>query len=77
MLFHKGLESMDLPSIVIDSGTSMIRAGFAGNDTPTEFFPNVFGEVKSKIPTYISHQFFFSKIEKESKKKLHRKSCPG
>ncbi|XP_038044650.1 actin, cytoplasmic-like [Patiria miniata] len=32
-----------LPSVVIDNGSSMIKAGFAGEDSPRVCFPTVFG----------------------------------
>eukprot|EP01080_Neovahlkampfia_damariscottae_P003250 gene3250-5693_t len=38
-------------SIVIDNGTGVVKAGFAGDDAPRSVFPSLIG--KPKKPKYI------------------------
>jgi hypothetical protein len=46
--FQKTVGTMeDISSVVIDSGTGMIKAGFLGEDAPHSLFPSV--TAKSKI----------------------------
>eukprot|EP00826_Nyctotherus_ovalis_P008956 TRINITY_DN12331_c0_g1_i1.p1 TRINITY_DN12331_c0_g1~~TRINITY_DN12331_c0_g1_i1.p1 ORF type:complete len:380 (+),score=123.02 TRINITY_DN12331_c0_g1_i1:188-1327(+) len=42
------IPSLDTNAIVIDNGTGMIKAGFAGDDAPRSIFPTVVG--KPKMP---------------------------
>ncbi len=42
LLFH----STDIPTIVIDLGSGMIKAGFAGEDAPRWMFNSVVGSIK-------------------------------
>ena len=36
-------EEEDVPAIVVDNGSGMIKAGFAGDDAPRAVFPSIFG----------------------------------
>lgn len=36
----------DVPAVVIDNGTGMIKAGMGGDEAPKAYFPTVVGYVK-------------------------------
>lgn len=38
--------SEDRQAIVIDNGTGMVKAGIAGDDSPSSYFPSVIGVPK-------------------------------
>ena len=38
--------------VIIDNGTSMIKAGFAGKDVPNAVFPSIVGRPKHGIDIY-------------------------
>ena len=42
-------EDLDSSAIVIDNGSGVCRAGFAGDDTPTVVFSSVVGYPKHKV----------------------------
>ena len=60
----------EIAAVVIDNGSGMVKAGFAGDDAPRGVFPAVTGrpryQVKSLILFYkkihIFHSVFFLKI---------------
>ena len=39
--------SDDLTTLVIDSGSGMFKAGFAGDDVPRALFPSIVGKIKN------------------------------
>ena len=52
----------DLATIVIDNGSHMIRAGFAGDDAPISVFPSVVGRPvysvrNSFLPQHLNNLF--------------------
>jgi actin-related protein len=36
----------DIPKIILDNGSGTIKAGFAGEETPDAFFPNIIGDLR-------------------------------
>lgn len=50
----------DVAALVIDNGSSMCRAGFAGDDTPRAIFPTIIGRTHQQAATlndlYIGHE---------------------
>ena len=43
----------ELEALVIDSGSSEVRAGFSGYDAPRAVFPSAVGRFKSKSTTLV------------------------
>ena len=37
------MSTTDKPAIVIDNGTGMMKAGFAGDEAPKVYFPSLVG----------------------------------
>ena len=42
-------EELEPAFVVIDNGSSTIKAGFAGDEAPTASFPTVFGRPKPQV----------------------------
>ena len=49
----------DVAALVIDNGSGMCKAGFAGDDAPRAVFPSIVGrprhQVKKHVPVLASH----------------------
>ena len=41
--------SDDIEALVIDNGSGMCKAGFAGDDAPRVVFPSIFGYPRHKV----------------------------
>ena len=39
----------EIPAVVIDNGSGVCKAGFAGNDAPKSVFPSVIGRPRSNV----------------------------
>ena len=39
-------EKEEVPAVVIDNGSGMIKAGIAGDDAPRTYFPSIVGRPK-------------------------------
>ena len=52
---HEGVRA-----IVIDNGTSTIRAGFSGNDDPKTIFPSILDEATPNAGKFELWTFFYS-----------------
>jgi actin-related protein len=37
------MDAADPPAVIIDNGSGLIKAGFAGDDAPCSIFPNIAG----------------------------------
>ncbi len=50
----------DLAALVVDNGSGMCKAGFAGDDAPRAVFPSITGrpryQVRTHIPTHSNRQ---------------------
>ena len=46
------VKTLDIPTIVIDLGSGMIKAGFAGEDAPRWVFSSVIGCIKKCVDVY-------------------------
>lgn len=46
----------DVAALVIDNGSGMCKAGFAGDDAPRAVFPSIVGRPRHQV------RFFFHKI---------------
>ena len=41
--------SGDAPALVIDNGSGMVKAGFAGDDAPRAVFPSILGKPRFEV----------------------------
>ena len=53
-------ENEGVRAIVIDNGTSTIRAGFSGNDDPKAIFPSILDEATPNAGKFELWTFFYS-----------------
>lgn len=61
-------------AIVIDLGSGLIKAGFAGDDLPKHIFPNVIGRPKNEgIAAELGEEMFVGKDALDKKEFLHIK----
>lgn len=47
----------EIPSIVIDTGSGMCKAGFAGDDAPRAVYPTIVGRPRHKGVCYAQRQY--------------------
>lgn len=57
------LSEMDdeVASLVVDNGSGMCKAGFAGDDAPRAVFPSIVGRPRHQVLGATSHMFRFDK----------------
>lgn len=57
----------DVAALVIDNGSGMCKAGFAGDDAPRAVFPSIVGrprhQVHAILPGHIVYFWIFSYLE--------------
>ena len=62
----------DAAALVVDNGSGMCKAGFAGDDAPRAVFPSIVGrprhQVRDEQMSKLQQAKFFSKINKMEKK---------
>ena len=54
----------DVAALVVDNGSGMCKAGFAGDDAPRAVFPSIVGRPR--------HQVQYSKKKKKHTKNTHK-----
>jgi len=42
----------EVAALVVDNGSGMCKAGFAGDDAPRAVFPSIVGRPRHQVPTY-------------------------
>ena len=47
----------DVAALVIDNGSGMCKAGFAGDDAPRAVFPSIVGRPRHQVKTVICIKF--------------------
>ena len=52
----------DVAALVVDNGSGMCKAGFAGDDAPRAVFPSIVGRPRHQVLCYILHLAFQSKM---------------
>ena len=50
----------DVAALVIDNGSGMCKAGFAGDDAPRAVFPSIVGRPRHQVLIFF---FFYKKIQ--------------
>ena len=45
----------DVQALVVDNGSGMCKAGFAGDDAPRAVFPSIVGRPRHKASHYLPH----------------------
>jgi len=48
----------DVAALVIDNGSGMCKAGFAGDDSPRAVFPPIVGRPRHQVNYYLFDDFF-------------------
>lgn len=51
----------EIASLVVDNGSGMCKAGFAGDDAPRAVFPSIVGRPRHQVLGATSHKFRFDK----------------
>lgn len=51
----------DVASLVVDNGSGMCKAGFAGDDAPRAVFPSIVGRPRHQVLSATSHMLRFDK----------------
>ena len=51
----------DLAAVVIDNGSGMCKAGFAGDDAPRAVFPAILGRPRHQVSHFAICNFFIEK----------------
>lgn len=51
----------DVASLVVDNGSGMCKAGFAGDDAPRAVFPSIVGRPRHQVLGATPHMFRFDK----------------
>ena len=46
--FHQA-DPTEVPAVVLDNGSGMVKAGFSGDDAPRAVFPAVVGRAKYQV----------------------------
>lgn len=57
----------DVAALVVDNGSGMCKAGFAGDDAPRAVFPSIVGRPRHQVIIFISFGFFFFSQRKQIK----------
>lgn len=52
----------DVAALVVDNGSGMCKAGFAGDDAPRAVFPSIVGRPRYQVRGIIGSIFWFTKI---------------
>jgi actin-related protein len=47
--------SDDVQALVVDNGSGMVKAGFAGDDAPRAVFPSIVGRPSCRVRLYRKH----------------------
>ena len=47
----------DVAALVVDNGSGMCKAGFAGDDAPRAVFPSIVGRPRHQVWKYYSFKF--------------------
>lgn len=47
----------EVQALVVDNGSGMCKAGFAGDDAPRAVFPSIVGRPRHQVSTGIVHLF--------------------
>ncbi len=48
----------DVAALVVDNGSGMCKAGFAGDDAPRAVFPSIVGRPRYQVRSTNYHTFF-------------------
>ena len=48
----------DVAALVIDNGSGMCKAGFAGDDAPRAVFPSIVGRPRHQVCTHVTFLTF-------------------
>ena len=51
MTSYNGYYEDDVTAVVIDNGSGMVKAGFAGDDAPRAVFPSITGRPRYQVST--------------------------
>lgn len=63
----------DVAALVVDNGSGMCKAGFAGDDAPRAVFPSIVGRPRHQVSEKDSFFFFLLLfLKKKNKKKAMR-----
>lgn len=46
----------EIAALVVDNGSGMCKAGFAGDDAPRAVFPSIVGRPRHQVTLYIFYQ---------------------
>lgn len=49
----------DVAALVVDNGSGMCKAGFAGDDAPRAVFPSIVGRPRHQVNAYIIYYYYF------------------
>ena len=51
----------DVAALVVDNGSGMCKAGFAGDDAPRAVFPSIVGRPRHQVSFYLIFIYFYFK----------------
>lgn len=54
------MSNEDVSALVVDNGSGMCKAGFAGDDAPIAIFASVVGRPRYRVSGWQSHIFIFA-----------------
>ena len=49
----------DVAALVVDNGSGMCKAGFAGDDAPRAVFPSIVGRPRHQVSFYLIFIYFY------------------
>ena len=52
----------EFPSLVLDNGSGVNKAGFAGDDAPRSVFPSIVGRPRHQVITAFTYQLLLENI---------------
>lgn len=60
LLFFYRMAEDDIAALVVDNGSGMCKAGFAGDDAPRAVFPSIVGRPRHQVGTILGSQILDS-----------------
>ena len=61
----------EMAALVVDNGSGMCKAGFAGDDAPRAVFPSIVGRPKHQVRSCVYNRYFIMRRYQKNNNFVH------